>query len=100
MAENPASSKEHRRIKTVMAGCEGVAKIKDDISFFRKDEEHDERLRKVLAKFKEAELTLREEKCKLGRSEVKWFGIVCSEHGMTHVPKKMGVIKNWTAPKT
>ena len=56
MGNNPASSKEHRRIKTVVTGCERVAQIKDNVSFFRNDEEHDERLRKVLAKRKNVSL--------------------------------------------
>ena len=100
MGNNPASSEAHRRVKTVVASCAGVCQIKDDVLVFGKDEEHDERLRMVLTKFKEAGLTLREEKCKLGKPEVKWFGMVYSEHGMSDDPDKVKVIKEWPAPKT
>ena len=68
MGNNPSSSESHRRVKTVVTGCEGVIQIKDDIVVHGKDEVHDERLRIVLSKLKEAGLTL------LGRKNVSWEG--------------------------
>ena len=100
MGNNPASSEAHRRIKTVVAGCEGVLQIKDDVLVHGLDEEHDKRLRVVLQRFREAELTFRFEKCLLGVPEVKWFGMVYSEHGMSADPDKVKLIKSWPAPRT
>ena len=63
-------------------------------------EEHDMRLRQVLQRFREAGLTLRKEKCQLGRPEVKWFGMIFSEEGMVADPAKTEVIRRWPRPKT
>ena len=57
IGNNLASSEAHRRIKTVVAGGEGVVQIKDGMLVFGKTDEHDVRLRKVLSKFREAGLT-------------------------------------------
>ena len=94
MGNSPASSEAQEKIKIVLEGCEGVMQIKDVVLVFGKDEEHDVRLREVLARFKKAGLTLRKEKCHLGKPEVKWFGMVYTEHGMSDDPEKTKVIKD------
>ena len=53
-----------------------------------------------MARFQEAGLTLRREKCHLGEPEVTWFGMVYSEAGMSDDPEKTKVIRDWPAPKT
>ena len=100
MGNSLASSEAHRRIKTVLAGCEGVVQIKDDVLVFGDPETHDGRLRAVLERFQEAGLTLRKEKCHLSQAEVKWFGMIYSQHGMAEDPEKAAVIRNWPPPKT
>ena len=100
MGNSPASSECHRRIRTVVQGCKGVAQIKDDILVYGNGEEHDRRLREVLQRFREAGLTLRKEKCQLGQREVKWFGMIFSEEGMVADPAKTEVIRRWPRPKT
>ena len=100
MGNSPASSECHRRVRTVLQGCEGVAQIKDDVLVHGKGEEHDLRLKQVLQRFREAGLTLRKEKCQLGRPEVKWFGMIFSEEGMVADPAKTEVIKRWPRPNT
>ena len=55
-------------------------------------EEHDRRLQEVLQRFQKAGLTLRKDKCKLGRKEVKWFGQLFSAAGMRADPDKVKVI--------
>ena len=74
MGNSPASSECHRRVRTVLQGCEGVAQIKDDVLVFGTEEQHEGRLRAVLERFREAGLTLRKDKCKLGegRGYVVW----------------------------
>ena len=100
MGNSPASSEAHKRVKMVVAGCEGVCQIKDDILVFGSGKEHDQRVRNVLDRFREAGLTLRREKCFLGQDEVKWFGMIYTRHGMTADPDKVAVIRDWPAPRT
>ena len=57
MGNSPASSEAHKRVKMVVAGCEGVCQIKDDILVYGSGAEHDQRLRHVLERFREAGLT-------------------------------------------
>ena len=93
MGNNPASSEAHKRVKMALAGCEGVCQIKDDVLVYGSGKEHDERLRTVLGRFRAAGLTLRREKCFLGQSRVKWFGMIYLEVGMVADPAKTEVIK-------
>ena len=95
MGNSLASSEAHRRIKMVLAGCEGCEQIKDDVLVYGDAETHDLRLRAVLERFREAGLTLRKEKCQLSQTQVKWFGMIYSEQGMSEDPEKTAVIRNW-----
>ena len=100
MGNSPASSECHRRVRTVLQGCDGVAQIKDDVLVFGTEEQHEGRLRAVLEKFKEAGLTLRKDKCKLGKTEVMWFGHLYSRLGMRADPAKAQVVKKLPSPRT
>ena len=100
MGNSPASSEAHRRIKMVLEGCEGCVQIKDDVLVYGDGETHDRRLRAVLERFRAAGLTLRKEKCKLAQTQVVWFGMVYTKHGMSEDPEKTAAIRNWPAPKT
>ena len=71
MGNSLASSEAHRRIKTVLAGCEGVEQIKDNVLVYGDEETHERRLRAVLQRFQEAGFTLRRGKCHLSQPEVK-----------------------------
>ena len=73
----------------VLEGCEGCVQIKDDVLVYGDSETHDRRLRTVLERFRVAGLTLRKEKCKLAQTQVVWFGMVYTKHGMslTNRPK-------------
>ena len=100
MGNSPASSECHRRVRKVLQGLEGVAQIKDDVLVYGNGEEHDGRLQAVLERFRDAGLTLRREKCHFGQREVKWFGQIFSEEGMSVDPEKVELIKNWPPPRT
>ena len=100
MGNSLASSEAHRRIKMVLTGCEGMVQIKDDVLVYGDKETHDDRLRVVLDRFKEAGLTLRKEKCHLSQPEVKWFGMIYNQYGMSEDPEKAAVLRNWPPPKT
>ena len=100
MGNSPASSECHRRVRTVLQGCEGVAQIKDDVLVYGTEGQHEGRLKAVLERFREAGLTLRKDKCKLGQTEVMWFGHLYSRLGMRADPTKAQVIKEWPSPRT
>ena len=100
MGNSPASSECHRRVRAVLAGLDGVAQIKDDVLVYGKGKQHDERLKATLGRFLEAGLTLRREKCHLGQQEVKWFGNIFSQEGMSPDPDKVKLIKGWPRPTT
>ena len=100
MGNNPASSEAHKRVKMALEGCKGVCQIKDDVLVYGTGAEHDDRVREVLNRFREAGLTLRREKCYMGQEKVKWFGMIYSAQGMTADPAKTEVISSWPAPKT
>ena len=100
MGNSPASSECHRRVRAVLEGLEGVAQIKDDVLVYGKGDEHDTRLWAVLGRFRDAGLTLRREKCHFGQQEVKWFGHIFSEEGMSVDPEKVQLIKSWPRPRT
>ena len=56
-------------------------------------------MKQVLERFKQAGLTLRDEKCKLGKQEVVWYGHVFNKQGMSPGPEKVKTIRAWPAPK-
>ena len=72
--------------------------IKDDIAIHGQGKEHDARLEALLTRFQEYGLTLRKEKCRFGVPEIKWFGQIFSEQGMSPDPDKVKAIKDWPAP--
>ena len=57
-----------------MDGIEGVSIFFDDVQVVGKNKkEHDERLRAVLTRFREAGITLKIEKCILGATRIPFF---------------------------
>ena len=93
MGVSSASSECHERIRLMVEGLEGVQQIKDDIVVHGHGDEHDTRLRALLERLEEFNITLRKEKCKFGVSEVKWFGHIYSELGMAVDPERKEVIR-------
>jgi transposase InsO family protein len=72
----------------------------DDILVFGKNaEEHNERLRTVLQRIREAGLKLSPEKCHLFRKEVSYLGHVISTDGVKTAPEKIEKVKNARAPE-
>ena len=76
MGTPPASGECHTRLAGILTGLEGVVRIKD---YHGRGREHDGRLRAVLQRFKDFDITLRRVKCQLGKPEVKWFGNIFSK---------------------
>ena len=71
------SAPEHfqRRMSEVLGDLEGVVGMVDDVLVHgRSQEEHDERLFKVLERLQKEGLTLNKEKCKFSTSQVSFLG--------------------------
>ena len=63
-------------IQQALSDCKGVANISDDIIVHGKTTEgHDERLKRVLEKLKEKNLTLNAEKCKFHMTKLVFMGL-------------------------
>lgn len=95
---SPASSEIQKKIRETIKKCHNAINIKDDILIFGKDDEHDQHLVMVLQTLYDKGLTLRKEKCSLGKSEVKWFGNIYTKDGMSPDPEKCKIIKEWAEP--
>ena len=95
------SAPEHfqRRMSEVLGDLEGVVGMVDDVLVHgRSQEEHDERLFKVLERLQREGLTLNKEKCKFSRSQVSFLGQVVNESGITPDPSKVAAIQNVRVP--
>ena len=99
MGTPPASAECHSKMNEIIQGLPGIVQIKDDLIVHGRGREHDARLEKTLQRLQEYGLTLRREKCKLGQSEVIFFGHVFSKEGMSPDPEKVENIKKWPEPK-
>ena len=88
-------------IAQALTGLDGVKNMSDDIIIFGKTkEEHDRNLRNVLTRLRDQNITLRREKCEFNRTELKFYGFVFSDKGMTADPEKIKAISNLEKPTT
>ena len=60
--------------------------------------EHDERLKAVLQRCEKVNLTLNEDKCKFGLTEVTYIGHVLTPEGVHPDPDKIKAIQNMPPP--
>ena len=72
----------------MVSNCPNTRSIKDDILIHSKKEDHESVLRHTLTTLQIKGVTLRPDKCELGKDEIKWFGMVFSEEGMSPDPEK------------
>lgn len=72
-------------MEQILSGCDGVLTYRDDIVVHAPTKElHDVRLKKVLQRLREFNVTLNEDKCKFGVSEIKFNGHRLSATGLNH----------------
>ena len=83
-----------KRVRETIKDCINTISIKDDILVHGKDNDHDKNLIKVLKTLSEKGLTLQKEKNSFGQPEVKWFGNIYTEKGMSPDPEKCNIIQN------
>ena len=98
MGAPPASEECHAKMAAIIQGLEGVEQIKDDLVVHGKGKMHDKRLRALFVRLHDYGITLRMEKCKLGKPEVQWFGHIFDKHGMKADPEKVATVKLWPDP--
>jgi len=73
----------------------------DNILIYSKDaKQHEEHVKLVLEKLWNARLYAKLEKCIFHMSQVKFFGYIISNNGISMDSKKIQVVLKWTTPKT
>ena len=78
-----ASDEFQRLTDSLFAELDGVCVVVDDILVWGDSkEQHDARLDRVLKKCVETGLVLNKQKCKIGRSLVKYLGVMLDRHGV------------------
>ena len=96
------SAPEHfqRRMSALLDGLEGVVCMIDDVLVYGMDQdEHDDRLLKVLQRLEAAGLTLNKEKCKFSQKQVKFLGQMVDKSGVHPDPAKVKAIQKVPKPK-
>lgn len=84
----------------IIAGLDGVAVYIDDIFVRGKDqEEHDERLNRVLQRIRDFGFKLKFEKCTISVDELKYLGYIVNKDGLKPDPAGILVIKQMPKPK-
>ena len=88
-----------KRMNVLLEGLDGVVCLIDDVLIHGKDqEEHDARLRRVLERLDNANVTLNLEKCEFSKDSVKFLGYVVDRHGVRADPEKTSAICQMDAP--
>jgi hypothetical protein len=73
----------------------------DDILIYSKNvEEHEEHVKLVLQKLRDAGLYAKAEKCVFHQPQVEFLGYIISNEGLSMDPKKIEAITNWLTPRT
>ena len=84
----------------ILEGLDGHIFIIDDMLIHGKtQEEHNTRLRAVLAKLDEAGAALNPEKCEFSKREVKFAGSIINEKGIKSDPAKTESVRDMTTPQ-
>ena len=77
----------------MLNGLSGVLNMADDIIVFGRDQdEHRQRLMKVMERLSSSGLTLSASKCKFGLDSIKFLGHVISAEGEAAEPDKVKAI--------
>ena len=83
----------------ILAGIEGTLALIDDVLVIgRTQEEHNERLEKVLSRIKDAGVTLNEVKCEFSTKSVKYLGHIIDAKEIRADPEKTSAINKVPRP--
>ena len=98
-----SSAPEHfqKRMSQILSGLEGVVCLMDDVPVFGSTQnQHEQRLKEVLHRIKEAGVTLNPSKCKFAKSELKFLGHLIDKDGIWTDPEKTTAITEFATPTT
>lgn len=96
---NAASEIFQAAVGELLTGLEGVKNVSDDIIVYGKTaEEHDSNLSAALERLESYNVKLNRDKCKFSRTEVKFYGHIFSQKGLSPDPKKVDAIVNAEPP--
>lgn len=88
-------------MEQILCGLDGCINISDDIVVFGPTKEiHDERLKAVLKRLQEFNVTLNEEKCEFCATSIEFIGHRFSAAGITPLFDKVAAVKQFRAPTT
>ena len=86
---------------SALTGIELATNISDNIVVHAVDKEtHDKPLCQVLERMEAVNLTLNWEKCKIGLSELAFFGYLVSATGIGPTEERVGVVVEARQPRT
>ena len=86
-------------MKQLLEGLEGVEVIMDDMLVWgENNEQHNERLIKLLERLRAIGLQSNKDKCKIGLTEIPYIGHLLSEQGVKPDPSKVDAIINMSGP--
>ena len=89
-----------KQMSLILEGLPGVLCHLDDILVHGRDtEEHDSRVRQVLAKIRSAGLTLNPNKCEFTRRSITFLGHVINEKDISADPQKLLALKQMAPPR-
>lgn len=89
------------KMEEILGDLEGCEPLSDDtIVFGKTEDEHDQRLEKVLHKIEKSGLRLNREKCVLKKKEVKYFGHIISKDGIRPNKERVEAILKLKEPES
>ena len=87
-------------IQQALYGCKGVRSISDDMILHDKDDQqHDERIEKLLKRLQQRGSTLHGEKCKFKMSQIEFMGYLLSISGIGPTEFKVEAVVNAREPE-
>ena len=97
---SPATEVFQSCFDSIFGDIEGVIILIDDILVWGSNiQEHDARLKKVLDRARERNVTFNVNKCKFKKNEVKYIGHIFSDKGISVDPEKTKAIVEMSDPK-
>ena len=97
---NSASEVFQHKVATALAGIEGVTNISDNIVVHAPDQvTHSKRMRQVLTRLRDVNITLNWAKCKIGMTELEFFGYLVSEKGIGPTENRVKAVVDAREPE-